>query len=344
MAAGARAREVAALLGVGLTTLQRWRRQFAGDGDGSDRRRGSPRHVAHRLSEEERQRILLTCNQTEFAALPPGQIVPVLADRGLYIGSERSFYRVLHAHGQAHRRGRARPPQEPRPVPRLQARGPNQLWSWDITYLPTSVRGVWLYLYLVIDVWSRKVVAWDVAEREDAQIAADLVGRGCLRERISKGRRQPLVLHADNGNAMRAATLEARLEELGVLRSFSRPRVSNDNPYSESLFRTVKYRPDYPRRPFQSKDDACAWVATFVSWYNHQHRHSAIRFVTPHQRHSGQAEEICRHRSRVYEQARQCHPRRWSRSTRSWHQPEVVWINPPPPENANGPATLSIAV
>jgi transposase InsO family protein len=127
-------------------------------------------------------------------------------------------------------------------VPRLRAIAPNQLWSWDITYLPTTVRGIWLYLYLVIDVWSRKVVAWDVAEREDPAIAADLVSRACLRERISKGRRQPLVLHADNGNAMRAATLESRLEELGVLRSFSRPRVSNDNPYSESLFRTAKYR------------------------------------------------------------------------------------------------------
>jgi transposase InsO family protein len=118
------------------------------------------------------------------------------------------------------------------------------VWSWDITYLPTSVRGVWLYLCMVIDVWSRKVVAWDVAEREDSKIAADLVSRACLRERISKGRRQPLILHADNGNAMRAATLESRLEELGVLRSFSRPRVSNNNPFSESLFRTVKYRPD----------------------------------------------------------------------------------------------------
>ena len=163
MAAGARARVVAALLGVGLTTLQRWRRQFAGDGDGLDGRKGSYRLVSHRLTDEERQRILLTCNQPEFAALPPGQIVPILADRGLYnsfgedfvYGSERSFYRVLHAQSQVHRRGRARPPQEPRPVPRLEARGPNQVWSWDITYLPTSVRGVWLYLYLVIDVWSR---------------------------------------------------------------------------------------------------------------------------------------------------------------------------------------------
>ena len=174
-------------------------------------------------------------------------------------------------------------------------------------------------------------MAWDVADREDSAIAADLVSRVCLKERISKGRKQPLVLHADNGNAMRAATLESRLEELGVLRSFSRPRVSNDNPYSESLFRTAKYRPDYPRRPFASVEDACLWVVSFVDWYNHRHRHSGIKFVTPHQRHNGDAVEICRHRAVVYEQARQRNPRRWSRSIRCWRQPEMVWINPPPP-------------
>ena len=234
-------------IGIWLRTLKRWRKALIGDGDGHDRRKGSPRLVSHKLSDEERQRILLTCNLAEYASLPPGQIVPALADQGLYnssgedyvYGSESSFYRVLHAHGQVHRRGRARPQQEPRPVPRLRASGSNQMWSWDITYLPTTVRGIWLYLYLVIDVWSRKVVAWDVDEREDPAIAADLVSRACMRERISKGRKQPLILHADNGNAMRAATLESRLEELGVLRSFSRPRFSNDNPYSESLFRTV---------------------------------------------------------------------------------------------------------
>ena len=198
VAAVARSREVAFQLGVALSTLQRWRGQFAGYGDDMDRRKGSHRHVAHRLSTEERQRILFTCNEPEFAALLPGQIAPVLANRGLYIGSERSFYRVLHAHCHAHGRGRARPPQEPRTVPRLRAAGPNQVWSWDITYLPTTVRSIWLYLYLVIDVWSRKVVAWDVVEREDPSIAANLVSRGCLRERMSKGRQQPLVLHADN--------------------------------------------------------------------------------------------------------------------------------------------------
>lgn len=143
---------------------------------------------------------------------------------------------------------------------------------------------------------------------------------------------------------MRAATLESRLEELGVLRSFSRPRVSNDNPYSESLFRTVKYRPDCPRRPFHSVEEACAWACAFVSWYNHQHRHSGIGFVTPSQRHSVEAVEISRYRARVYEQARQCHPRRWSRTTRCWHQPKAVWINPPPPESDPITTTLVRAV
>ena len=154
-------------------------------------------------------------------------------------------------------------------MPRLRADRPNAVWSWDISFLPTTVRGVWLYLYLVVDVWSRKAVAWDVAEVESAEIAVDLVQRACLKERYRRpsgfGSHQcpqpPLILHADNGNAMRGATLESRLEEMGVLRSFSRPRIPNDNPYSESLFRTFKFRPDYPNRPFASKDEACVWVS-----------------------------------------------------------------------------------
>jgi hypothetical protein len=215
-AAGAGLVSACAEIGICLRTLKRWRKAFLGDGDGEDRRKGSPRLVVHRLSEEERQRILLTCNQLEYASLPQGQIVPALAAQGLYdsygeacgYGSESSFYGVLHQARQCHRRGRARLPQEPRTVPRLRADGPNQLWCWDITYLPTTVRGVWLYLYLVIDVWSRKVVAWDVAEVESADIAADLVQRACLRERYRRpsgfgshqSHQPPLILHADNGN------------------------------------------------------------------------------------------------------------------------------------------------
>jgi putative transposase len=186
---------------------------------------------------------------------------------------------------------------------------------------------VWLYLYLVVDVWSRKIVAWDVAEREKGQVAADLISRAGLRERISRQRQ--LILHADNGCDMRAATLEVRLQELGVLRSFSRPWVSNDNPCSEALFRTAKDRPEYPSRPFASKEEAGQWAAAFVDWYVHEHRHSAIKFVIPQQRHSGLAAAICHQRSLVHEQARERHPRRWSRSIRCCQQPAVVWINQP---------------
>jgi hypothetical protein len=170
----------------------------------------------------------------------------------------------------------------------------------------------------VIDVLSRKVVACDVAEREDPALEADLVSRACLREQISKGRHRPLILHADNGNAMRAAMLECCLEELGVLRSFSRPRVSNDNPYSESLFQTAKYRPDFPSRPFSSVEEACQWAASFVDWYNHRHCHIGIKFVTPHQSHSGDAVQTCRHRAVVYGQARQRNPRRGAGVIRKW--------------------------
>ena len=251
MADGARASELARLLGVGLTTLQRWRRQFAGDGNGLDDRKGSHRHVAHRLSEEERQRILLTCNEPEFAELPPGQIVPVLADRGLYVGSERSLYRVLHTH----RRGRAPTGAQTGSTPagRRSESGVGLGHHLSPHYRPGD-----LAVPLPGD---RRLEPQSgglgIAEREDPAIAADLVSRACLRERISKGRRRPLILHADNGNAMRAATLESRLEELGVITSFSRPRVLNDNPYSESLFRTAKYRPDYPSRPFTGQGAAC---------------------------------------------------------------------------------------
>ena len=172
--------------------------------------------------------------------------MPALADQGLYIGSESSYYRTLHEAGQCHRRGRARLPQDARSVPRLRAHRPNAVWSWDIIYLPTTVRVIGPYHYLLVDVWSRKVVAWDVAEVESAELAADLVQQACIKERYRRpndlGRNQghqPLILHADNGNAMHAATLESRLEELGMLRSFSRRKVSNENPYYESLFRTV---------------------------------------------------------------------------------------------------------
>ncbi|WP_216903396.1 integrase core domain-containing protein [Synechococcus sp. CCY 9618] len=191
---------------------------------------------------------------------------------------------------------------------------------------------------MVADVCSRKVVVWDFAEVELADIAAELLQRDCLKERYRRPsgfgsyqcQQPPLILHADNGDAMRGATLETRLEEMGVLRSFSKPRVSNDNPYSESLFRMVIHHPDYPSRPFGGKGEACEWLAMFVDWYNHRHRHSGTKFVTPHQRHSVAASAICKQHSDDYEKACQAFPTRWSRHIRCWDQPVDVWITKPP--------------
>jgi transposase InsO family protein len=186
--------------------------------------------------------------------------------------------------------------------------------------------GGFLSKLLVIGVWSPKVVGWDVAEREDPGIAVDLVSKTCLRERINTRRRRHLILYADNGNAMRASTLESRMDELAVPRSFSRPRVSNDNPYSESMFRTANYRPDYPRRPFASRDVACQWVASFVDSYSHKNRHGGFKSVTPQQRYCGQAVLNCQHRPFVDEQDRQLNPRRLSIALQCWLQLVVLWI------------------
>jgi transposase InsO family protein len=203
----------------------------------------------------------------------------------------------------------------------------NQLWSWDITYLPVAIRGRFLRLYLVLDVWSRRIVGWDVHEREVATHAATLIQRICAESGVDpKG----LVLHSDNGKPMRGNTMVATLQWLGIVPSFSRPHVCNDNPYSEALFRTLKQPPAYPHLPFASSDAARQWVARFVTWYNTEHRHSAIRYVTPDQRHTGADVAILARRRALYEHARHRTPRRWSGKTRNWAPVAVVVLNPEP--------------
>lgn len=264
-------------------------------------------------------------NSEEFAHLAPSQIVPRLADQGQYIASESSFYRVLRAASQLQHRGSERPRQQ-RSKPRaLCATAPNQLFSWDITYLPTLVIGVYFYLYLFMDVFSRKIVGWQIYETESSELASEVMRDICERENIAP---QQVVLHSDNGSPMKGATMLATLQALGVMPSFSRPAVSNDNPYSESLFKTLKYRPNSPSRAFESLLAARQWVQTFVHWYNHEHCHSAIRFVTPHERHAGQDSAVLSKRVDVYEAAKAKHPQRWSGSTRSWQPVLVVHLNP----------------
>lgn len=205
--------------------------------------------------------------------------------------------------------------------------GPNQVWSWDITWLPTTLRGRYLFLYLILDVWSRRIVGWDVHERESAEEAAALIHRTCAQTGVDpKG----LVLHSDNGKPMRGSTMVATLHWLGVVPSFSRPHVSDDNPYSEALFRTLKHVPSSPRLPFADLAAARAWVQRFVAWYNGEHRHSGIRFVTPDERHFGMEQAVLARRHTLYLQACRRKPERWSRSTRNWTPVGLVVLHPEP--------------
>lgn len=304
-------------------TLQRWQNDKA---KGScDRRPARVQTPKSRLSELERQRLLAIANSPEFGHLPPSQIVPRLADQGEYVASESTFYRVLKAENQLKHRG-AEKPAKPRHKPRaLAATAPGQLFSWDITYLPTPVMGIYFYLYLFMDIYSRKIVGWQVYETESSELASEVMRDICARENVAP---QQVVLHSDNGSPMKGATMLATLQKLGVIPSFSRPACSNDNPFSESLFKTLKYRPAYPQRSFESLMAARQWVGTFVRWYNEEHRHSAIKFVTPAQRHEGLDGELLRKRTEVYEAAKAEHPERWSGDTRSWAPVTTVHLNP----------------
>jgi putative transposase len=324
VAAGARQSEACKILGVTSRMLQRWRAQ----GIGEDRRAGPRTPPQNQLSAQEQRRILEAVNRPEYRGLSPKQIVPVLADREIYVGSESTIYRVLHKAKQMTLRGHAKAPQRRHRPTEYVATGPNQVWSWDITYLQSPIRGLYYYLYMALDVWSRKIVGWDVHETESSELAAVLVNRACAAEGMDPSGR---VLHADNGGPMKGATLLATLRDLGIVHSFSRPRVSDDNPYSESLFRTVKYRPEYPRGGcFDSLEDARTWAAAFVQWYNFEHRHSAIRFVTPDDRHSGREHEILARRKKFLEKQRKARPDRWSGPVRNCEPVGEVRLNPAP--------------
>ena len=318
--AGARLGRACAQIGISRRTYSRWCENEGVRCDGRpDAIRPTP---ANKLSGAEYQEIVDTMHRPEFASLPPGQVVPALADREWrYIASESTFYRTLRARGEQHHRGRAQPPCNAGPPSTHVAHGPNEVWTGDISWLPTRVRGMFFYLYLIVDIYSRKIVAAEVFEAENGVWLSELVRREhCIT--------RPPVLHTDNGSPMKGRTFKATLEWLQIRPSYSRPRVSNDNPYSEALFRTCKYRPEYPLDGFADLGAAQAWAAEFVRWYNHEHHHSAIRYVTPGDRHDGRDPEILAHRHAIYEHARQQRPERWSGSTRNWTSIGSVTLNP----------------
>lgn len=319
-AAGARLSKVCELLGVSARTIERWRLDPAGD----DERRGPNRRPSNALSPLEEARVMALMEKHHGTS--PKQLVAKLADENVYVASESTMYRLVRRKSGRKTRAVGRS-QVSRAKMVHEATAPNQVWSWDITWLPTTVRGRFFFLYLVIDVWSRRIVGWDVHERETAELAAEMTARICREEAIDpKG----LVLHSDNGTPMRGSTMLATMQWLGIVPSFSRPHVSDDNPYSEALFRTLKHGPMYPRRPFTTVDEARAWIARFVAWYNGEHRHSAIRFVTPNDRHYGRQERILARRRALYERARAKRPDRWSGGTRDWTPVGLVVLNPEP--------------
>ncbi len=321
---GARLIPICQVLKISVRTYQRWTKTGRVI---KDRRPDAIRPTpANKLTAKERQRVLDVCHQKDNASLPPSQIVPKLADQGHYIASESSFYRILHMANEQHHRGRSQKPRKSVPPKGFCATGPNQVWTWDITWLPTSIRGMFYYLYIIVDVFSRKIVGWEVFDRKSSSNAASFVYKAVLAEGCIL---KPLVLHSDNGSPQKGFTLNAKLESLGIMTSFSRPRVSNDNPYSEALFRTFKYRPDYPKYGFETIEKSRNWVGQFVFWYNDFHRHSAIRFVTPNQRHREEDRQILNHRKMVYEKARSRNVNRWSKETRNWDYIDHVWLNPP---------------
>lgn len=320
VAAGARRAVACREIDLSLRTWQRWQTQP------EDRRVDAVRPMpANRLSVEEQQQIRDICHCPEYASLPPSQIVPLLADKGIYLASESTFYRVLRRYGEVHHRGRRLRPGRIKAPTTFTASGPCQVWTWDITWLPSVVRGRWYYLYLVEDVFSRKITGAEVHETESGEQAAALMQRSVLRERCY---RQPLVLHADNGAAMKSQTLQVKLAELNISPSHSRPGVSNDNAYVESLFRTLKYVPQWPSSGFSNLEEARLWVDKFTRWYNEEHRHSGIGYVTPLQRHTGEDKELLAQRDKVYQAAKAANPKRWSRQTRNWQRRESVTLNP----------------
>jgi len=310
---------------VSVRTYQRWCRP---EGVRWDCRADAARPVPHnKLCERERAVIVDLCNEPRYRSRPPAYIVADQADEGRYIASESTFYRVLREHDQNHHRGRHKAPQGKRPPTTHVADAPNRLWSWDISYLPGPICGSWWYLYLILDLFSRKIVGHEVYAAETGELACELIDKAYWREHLA-AKTKPLILHSDNGSPMKAATFLQKLYDLGITPSHGRPRVSNDNAYSEALFRTLKYRPGFPANGFATIDEAREWMHQFVCWYNNEHRHRALNYVTPAQRHSGEASEILARRQATYERARQAHPERWSGDIRNFTLPNQVHLNP----------------
>ena len=314
---GCRLKIACADLEISFNTFLSWR------DDPVDKRKGPLTAPANKLSQEICNKVIGIATSHEFMDESPWVIVAKLADRGEYLASESSFYKILREHQLLAHRGKSRPQSRKRPSP-LVASGPCEIWSWDITYMKTSVTGIFYYLYMFVDIYSRKIVGFDVFESESMENSSLVLKRACISENVQKSQ---LTLHSDNGAPMKGATMLSTMQALGVIPSFSRPRVSDDNPYSEALFKTVKYHHRYPGH-FENIAAAKSWVIGFVNWYNEEHLHSGIKFVTPTQRHQGNDIAILANRKSVYQKARMLYPERWNgRKIKSFDHKKEVFLN-----------------
>jgi putative transposase len=300
--------------------------QAAQDVLAAQARRCSPRA----LSAEERAQIREVLNSERFADCSPREVYATLLDEGRYLCSWPTMYRILREANEVCRR-RDQSRQGSYSKPELLAPRPNQLWSWDITKLKGATTWTYHYLYVILDVYSRFVVGWMIAERETAELAEAFIAETCAKEGIVAG---TLTLHADRGNAMTSKCVAHLLADLGVVKTHSRPQVSNDNPFSEAVFKTVKYHPSCPER-FGSVEDARAWARELFEWYNHGHHHTGIGLLTPAVVHHGQAAEVVRKREEVMAAAYLAHPERFVRGRPRVPQvPDAVWINAPAAQSA----------
>jgi len=284
-----------------------------------------------KLKPEERQAVLDLLHSERFVDATPHTIYATLLEEGHYPCSVRTMYRILAEEGEVReRRNVLRHPQYAKPE--LLATGPNQLWSWDITKLKGPVKWTYFYLYVILDVFSRYVVGWMVATRESATLAKKLISESCAKQGIE---RRQLILHADRGPSMKSKAVALLLADLGVTKTHSRPHVSNDNPFSEAQFKTLKYRPEFPQR-FGSLEDSRAFCRPFFRWYNTEHRHSGIAFMTPADVHYERSPQILEARSATLDAAFEAHPQRFKgKRPCPKSPPQAVWINPPADNEVN---------
>ena len=311
-------------LGIPRATYYRWKKAAVNMSPKQKNTRIPPL----KLSTEERQEVLMTLNSERFVDQSPGEVHSILLDEGVYLCSERTMYRVLSAENQVRERRNQRRTNHYK-KPELIATAPNEVWSWDITKLKGPKKWTYFYLYVILDIFSRYVVGWMVADREADILAEQLISDTCYKQRIQPSQ---LTLHADRGASMKSKRVAFLLADLGVTKSHSRPYTSDDNPFSEAQFKTLKYCPEFPER-FGCIEDAKVFCRAFFKWYNNEHRHSGINRLTPQMVHVGSAQRILKQRNNVLSEAFKNRPERFKyREPDAGSLHQAVWINPPEKE------------